>query len=165
VMPVLERIFTAILKTLGPKAPLTPGGPGAIWRVDATEREAFYRYRLACLDVTKRSRFGESFASGLNKAPYMVSTVALFGTLMQSLWPCACAQCLGCNVAVIWVSARHRIGKEREIRRHMLHLSPRCLGKDRCLSELGWAACSRFVEDGFVRFPATVLIWLGCLGC
>ena len=49
VMPVLERIFTAILKTLGPKAPLTPGGPGAIWRVDATEREAFYRYRLACL--------------------------------------------------------------------------------------------------------------------
>ena len=165
VMPVLERIFTAILKTLGPKAPLTPGGPGAIWRVDATEREAFYRYRLACLDVTKRSRFGESFASGLNKAPYMVSTVALFGTLMQSLWPCACAQCLGCNVAVIWVSARHRNGKEREIRRHMLHLSPRCLGKDRCLSELGWAACSRFVEDGFVRFPATVLIWLGCLGC
>jgi len=49
VMPVLERIFTAILKTLGPKAPLTPGGPGAIWRVDVTEREAFYRYRLACL--------------------------------------------------------------------------------------------------------------------
>ena len=76
----------------------------------------------------------------------MVSTVALFGTLMQSLWLCACAQCLGCNVAVIWVSARHRNVKEREIRRHMLHLSPRCPGKDRCFSELGWAACSRFVE-------------------
>ena len=28
----------------------------------------------------------------------------------------------------------------------MLHLSPRCPGKDRCFSELGWAACSRFVE-------------------
>ena len=98
VLPILERIFTGILKTLGPKAPLGKNSPGALWRVDAVERQAFYRYRLACIDATRRTRFGESFASGLNKAPYMVSTAALFGTLMESLWPHACAQCLGSRV-------------------------------------------------------------------
>ena len=92
VMPILSRVFEAILKTIGPKAALATGSH---WAVSEAGRAAFHRYRLACTDVNKSTRFGESFATGLNKSPYLVSTMSLFGTLMEGLWGSACDVTLG----------------------------------------------------------------------
>ncbi|CAK9113594.1 Ribosomal protein L15, partial [Durusdinium trenchii] len=83
VAPILERIFTAILKTLGPKAPLTEKTPGALWSVNAEGKEVFHQYRLGCFDVSKRTQFGETFQGGLNKGPYMVSALALCGRILE----------------------------------------------------------------------------------
>lgn len=96
VMPILRRIFAAVLKSLGCKAPMAIDAPGREWKLSPSLKEQFHAYRLTCNDVTKKTFFGETLAAGLHKAPYWVSTVALFGTLMESLWPHACS-CLGCS--------------------------------------------------------------------
>lgn len=95
VAPILERIFTAILKTLGPKAPLTEKTPGALWSVNAEGKEVFHQYRLGCFDVSKRTQFGETFQGGLNKGPYMVSALALCGRILEGVWEYACGRRLG----------------------------------------------------------------------
>ena len=92
-MPILRRIFAAVLKSLGCKAPMAIDAPGREWKLSPSLKEQFHAYRLTCNDVTKKTFFGETLAAGLHKAPYWVSTVALFGTLM---WPHACS-CLGCS--------------------------------------------------------------------
>lgn len=86
VMPLLRRIFQAALKSVGPKAPLAMDAPAREWKLAPHLKEDFHQYRLACNDVTKKMFFGETLASGLHKAPYWVSTVALFGTLMEGAW-------------------------------------------------------------------------------
>ena len=96
VMPILRRIFEAVLKSLGGKAPLAMDAPAREWKLGTDLKEEFYAYRLTCNDVTKKTFFGETLATGLHKAPYWVSSVALLGTLMEGFWPMAC-QRLGCN--------------------------------------------------------------------
>lgn len=97
VMPFLSRAFGCMLKVLGPKAPFDATSEKQ-WALDAEAREVFYRYRLACNDVTKTTLFGETFITGLNKASYWVSTIALFGTLMETLWGFACRRMLVCKL-------------------------------------------------------------------
>ena len=93
VMPILERLFTLALKSLGPKAPQAAQHR---FTLQPSDRHAFWRYRLTCKDVNKKTHFGETFAAGLNKESYWVSTFCLFGTLLEHLWPPACAGSLGC---------------------------------------------------------------------
>ena len=97
VMPLLSRAFACMLKVLGPKAPFDATTERQ-WALDAEAREVFYRYRLACTDVTKTTLFGETFITGLNKASYWVSTIALFGSLMETLWGFACRRMLVCKL-------------------------------------------------------------------
>ncbi|CAJ1345601.1 unnamed protein product [Effrenium voratum] len=94
VMPILRRIFQAVLQSIGCKAPMAIDAPAREWKLTPALKEVFHAYRLTSRDVTKRTFFGETLATGLHKAPYWVSTVALFGTLMEELWPLACG-CLG----------------------------------------------------------------------
>ena len=96
VMPILRRIFEVVLKSIGGKAPLATDAPAREWKLTPALKEVFHAYRLACRDVTKRTFFSETLVSGLRKAPYWVSTVALFGTLLEGLWPVACGR-LGCT--------------------------------------------------------------------
>ncbi|CAJ1453396.1 unnamed protein product, partial [Effrenium voratum] len=85
VMPILRRIFQSVLKSIGCKAPMAIDAPAREWKLTPALKEVFHAYRLTCRDVTKRTFFGETLATGLHKAPYWVSTVALFGTLMEEL--------------------------------------------------------------------------------
>ena len=96
VMPILRRIFEVVLKSIGGKAPLATDAPAREWKLTSALQEVFHAYRLACRDVTKRTFFSETLVSGLHNAPYWVSTVALFGTLLEGLWPVACGR-LGCT--------------------------------------------------------------------
>ena len=91
VIPLLKRGFLWILKTLGPKAPLSDRTPGLSWRLGSVCRDVFWRYRLKCFDANQKTHFGETFASGVNKSAYWVGTVALLGTLMEQLWPAMCS--------------------------------------------------------------------------
>ena len=68
VMPILRRIFEAVLKSLGGKAPLAMDAPAREWKLGTDLKEEFYAYRLTCNDVTKKNILwrdaGDWFAQG-----------------------------------------------------------------------------------------------------
>eukprot|EP00438_Fugacium_kawagutii_P009631 Skav214980 [mRNA] locus=scaffold508:78764:83263:- [translate_table: standard] len=87
VLPYVKDIFRAVLKTVGPHAPLPTDSPLLQWSCSAASQEEVYSYRLLCHSFTKTLSMDETFATCLNKNGYWLSVVAFWNAVLAQMWP------------------------------------------------------------------------------
>ena len=87
VIPMVKRFFRALLKQLGPRAPLPSNSALLRWKGAEDTRQAVYQYRLRCHACTKTCARDETFAACLNKAAYWLSSTSFLNAVLKQLWP------------------------------------------------------------------------------
>lgn len=88
VLPYVKAMFRAVLKTIGPHAPLPTDSPLLQWACSAASQHEVYSYRLLCHAFTKTPlSMDETFATCLNKNGYWLSVVAFWNSVLAQMWP------------------------------------------------------------------------------
>ena len=82
----MKSIFRLVLQHLGPQAPLPTDSPLLAWCADEEGKEAVYRFRLVCSDLTRTLGVDETFASCLNKSGYWLASVGFWSSVLCQLW-------------------------------------------------------------------------------
>jgi hypothetical protein len=87
VVPVLKPLFAAILRQLGPKAPLSDGHALATWHFSADAAAFMHSLHTLCFDrAAGCPQERELFLSGLNKHAYWVWQISMYCSLLEQLW-------------------------------------------------------------------------------
>ena len=99
-IPVVQRLFRLILRTMGPKRPLgnrTDAGSLHEWRYNVLGERLIRSVRHICHLAGKRPGVGSCLNSGFGKTPYWVANYSLLTSVISQLWcPAAYNQHMDC---------------------------------------------------------------------